>query len=149
MWPNYPFSLSPNPRTPQKLLVWVEKIGKNSKNSKNLEVAGRQLPYHLSHTSYSTFFMKIINFKKSDFWKLMSPCAISALHFATFNFSCKNEACVNCDTLNTTTLIWLLNSLQFWELSILLNWICRRTELKFSSFPFCQVYLTKRIHCLD
>ena len=28
-------------------------------------------------------------------------------HFATFDFFCKNEACVNCGSLNATTLIWL------------------------------------------
>ena len=31
-------------------------------------------------------------------------------HFATFDFFCKNEACVNCGTLNATTLIWLLSA---------------------------------------
>ena len=41
----------------------------------------------------------------SNFWR---DCAISALkiskkHFATFEFFCKNETCVNCVGLNVTT----------------------------------------------
>ena len=51
----------------------------------------------------------MINFKNSDF----CDCAISALqiskkHFAMFDLFCKNEACVNCGTLNATTLICLV-----------------------------------------
>ena len=37
---------------------------------------------------------------------------MSIEHFAMFDFFfCKNEACVNCGTLNPTTLIWLLKAL--------------------------------------
>ena len=47
----------------------------------------------------------------SRFHDFQRHCAISALqisknHSATI-FFCKNEACVNCGTLNATSLIWL------------------------------------------
>ena len=71
--------------------------------------------------------MKIINYKSSDFCKLQRFCAISLLqiskkHFETFDFFCKNEACVNCGISKAITLIWLLwtmqqkNSLSFYQI---------------------------------
>ena len=67
---------------------------KKTKNSKNLKIAGN------SHMLFNffTWKIKIINFKNSDFCKILRLCAISALqiskeHFATF----------------ATTVIWLLD----------------------------------------
>ena len=51
---------------------------------------------------YSIFLHEKSN---SDFSKLLRLCAISALQ--TSKHICKNDACVNCGTSNTTTLIWL------------------------------------------
>ena len=56
--------------------------------------------------------IKVINFKNSDFCKLLRLFAISALQLSKnilqYLIFCKNETCVNnCGTLNVITLIWL------------------------------------------
>ena len=49
---------------------------------------------------------------------------------------CKNEACVNCGTLNTTTLIWLLTT-------IYVELLFQITNYKASQFPHLnKQYLT-------
>ena len=65
--------------------------------------------------------------KDFDFCKLLRLCAISALQiskndFATFDFFCKNEACVNCGKETATTLTWLPSR-------ILVD-LCRQVTLK-------------------
>ena len=85
----------------------MEKIGKKTKEIQKPKTF-RQIPKHLIHTSYSFFFtwkIKIINFKDSDFYKLLRLCAISALqisknHFAIFDFFVKTD-------WKATTVIWL------------------------------------------
>ena len=61
-----------------------------------------------------------MNFKNSDFCKLLRFCVISALqiskkHFATFDFfvEMKLVSNVDCGTLQATTLIWLLLGTSF------------------------------------
>ena len=83
---------------------------------KNIQAAA----YNGARTVFSffTWKIKIINFKESDFCKLLRLCAISALqiskkHFATFDFFCINKACVNCGKENATTLTWLQWHIRF------------------------------------
>ena len=59
------------------------------------------------------FFRKIWTFFDIENWLWMSKlCHLSIIDikktFCNVWFFCKNEACVNCGTLNATTLIWLV-----------------------------------------
>ena len=48
--------------------------------------------------------------------------------FCNVWFFCKNEACVNCGTLNATTLIWLVRR---WDSVIFLHAVVNRNEASF------------------
>ena len=56
---------------------------------------------------YGCFFH---SFYATDLTEALCHLSVTDIkkHFATFDFFCKNEASVNCGTLNATTLIWLL-----------------------------------------